>query len=101
MTADALAPYVARTSAAMILTYVEYVGPGLTWGRILSACVISMWRNDTECKYMFMFPLKNLARKGLRQPFLKMDMETQDFLTFKGTWLYLSWYIDMGKRTLP
>ena len=27
-----------------------------------------MWRNDTKCKYMFMFPLKNLARKGLRCP---------------------------------
>ena len=26
---------------------------------------ISMWRNDTKCKCMFMFPLKNLARKGL------------------------------------
>ena len=25
-----------------------------------------MWRNDTKCKYMFMFPLRNLARKGLR-----------------------------------
>ena len=25
-----------------------------------------MWRNDTKCKYMFMFPLKNSARKGLR-----------------------------------
>ena len=24
-----------------------------------------MWRNDTKCKCMFMFPLKNLARKGL------------------------------------
>ena len=24
-----------------------------------------MWRNDTKCKYMFMFPLKNLACKGL------------------------------------
>ena len=24
-----------------------------------------MWRNDTKCKYMFMFPLRNLARKGL------------------------------------
>ena len=22
-----------------------------------------MWRNDTEYKYMFMFPLKNLTRK--------------------------------------
>ena len=24
-----------------------------------------MWRNDTKCKYMFMLPLNNLARKGL------------------------------------
>ena len=24
-----------------------------------------MCKNDTKCKYMFMFPLKNLARKGL------------------------------------
>ena len=31
----------------------------------LRTCVISMWRNDTKCKCMFMFPLKNLARKGL------------------------------------
>ena len=35
------------------------------WGGILSTCVISMWRNDTKCKYMFMFPLKYLACKGL------------------------------------
>ena len=26
-----------------------------------------MWSNDIKCKYMFMFPLKNLARKGLRK----------------------------------
>ena len=25
------------------IDYVEYVGPGLTWGRIWSTCVISMW----------------------------------------------------------
>ena len=24
-----------------------------------------MWRNDTKCKYIFMFPLKNLTRKWL------------------------------------
>ena len=24
-----------------------------------------MWRNDTKYEYMFMFPLKNLAHKGL------------------------------------
>ena len=47
------------------IDYVEYVGHGLTLGRILSACVLSMWSNDIKCKYMFMFPLKNLARKGI------------------------------------
>ena len=26
---------------------------------------MSMWRKDIKCKYMFFFPLKNLARKGL------------------------------------
>ena len=46
------------------IDYLEYVGPGLTWGRISSTCVISMWSNDIKCKYMFMFPLKNLAHKG-------------------------------------
>ena len=25
-----------------------------------------MWRNDTKYEYMSMFPLKNLARKGLK-----------------------------------
>ena len=44
---------------------VEEVGSCLIWGRISTTCVISMWRNDTKCEYMFMFPLKNLARKGL------------------------------------
>ena len=47
------------------IDYVEFVGPGLAWGRILSTCVISTWSNDIKCKYMFMFPLQNLARKEL------------------------------------
>ena len=34
--------------------------------RISTNCVVSIWRNDTKCKCMFMFPLKNLVRKGLR-----------------------------------
>ena len=50
------------------IDYIEYVARSLTWRRILSTCVISMWMNDTKCKYMFMFPLKNLARKGLTIP---------------------------------
>ena len=53
-----LAPYV-------LINYVGYVGPGLTRGRILSTCVLSTWSNDIKCKYMFMFPLKNLALQGL------------------------------------
>ena len=47
--------------------HVEYVGPGLTWGWILSTCVISMWCNDIKCKYTFMFPLQNWARNELTQ----------------------------------
>ena len=37
----------------------------LIWRRTSTTWVVSMWRHDTKCKYMFMFPLKNLARKGL------------------------------------
>ena len=47
------------------IDYAQYVSPRLTSGKILSTCVISMWSNDIYCKYMFMFLLKNLARKGL------------------------------------
>ena len=43
------------------IDYVEYVGPGLTSGGILSTCVIPMWSNDVKCKYMFMVPRQNLA----------------------------------------
>ena len=46
------------------IDYIGYVGPSLTWGSVLSTRVKSMWRNDIKCKYMFMFPKKNLARKG-------------------------------------
>ena len=40
-------------------------GSGLICGGILSTCVISMWNNDLKCKFVFMFPLRNLARKEL------------------------------------
>ena len=43
----------------------EYVCHYFTLGRISNTCLISMWRNETKCKHMFMFPLKNLAHKGL------------------------------------
>ena len=47
------------------IDYVEYVGPCLTWGRVLRNCVIWMWGNDIKCKYMLIFPLQNLACKKL------------------------------------
>ena len=47
------------------IEYIEYVGPGLTWGRILSTCVISKWSNDIKCKYMFLFHLNKIACKWL------------------------------------
>ena len=49
------------------IDYIEYLGPSLIWGSVLSTCVKSMWSNDIKCKYMIMFPLKNLARKGLNK----------------------------------
>ena len=36
MAADALAPYVIQDISSHDIDYVEYVGPYLTWGRILS-----------------------------------------------------------------
>ena len=47
------------------IDYIEYVGPSLTWGSVLSTSAKSMWRNDIKRKYMFMFPQNNLAHKGL------------------------------------
>ena len=35
--------------------------------KCLSTCAKSMWRNAIKCKYMYMFPQKNLARKGLTE----------------------------------
>ena len=49
------------------IDYVEQVGSCLNWERVSNTCVVSMWRNDTKCKYMFMFPLKILARKGINK----------------------------------
>ena len=45
------------------IDYVKQVGPSLPWRRISATCVMSLWRNDMNCKYMFMFPIKNLAHK--------------------------------------
>ena len=47
------------------IDYVEYVSSCLTWGRVSTTCIMSMWRNNRKCKYMFLFTLKNSACKGL------------------------------------
>ena len=39
------------------------VGRRLTW-RLPTTCVMSTWSDDLKCKYMFLFPLKNLAHIG-------------------------------------
>ena len=46
------------------IDFVEWARSCLTWGMLSTACVMSIWRNDIKCKYMLLFPLKNLAHKG-------------------------------------
>ena len=43
------------------IDYVEWVGPCLIWGRISTTCVISMWRNDMKCKYLFYVPSEKFS----------------------------------------
>ena len=84
--------------------YIEYVGPYLTWGRILSTCVISRWSNDTRWrKYMFMFPLKNLAHKELtairhqtRSHYLTQcwSISMVTFVVNRPQWVKPFWYWD-------
>ena len=40
---------------------------GLIRGRISNIVGMSVWRNDIKRKYMFLFPMKNLARKKLSE----------------------------------
>ena len=47
------------------IDYVALVGHRFTWERILTSSVITTWSNTIKCEYMILFPLKNLARKGL------------------------------------
>ena len=39
-----------------------------------------MWSNDIKCKYMFMFPLQNLACKGLIKIWFIVGYETEALL---------------------
>ena len=40
---------------------VEWVGPCLIWGRISITYVMSMWRKDRKCKYMFYIPSEKFS----------------------------------------
>ena len=55
-----------------------------------------MWRNDIKCKYMFMFPLKNLARKGLIRRNIFLPIIT--WFSNKGGWdlteSHSTWSVD-------
>ena len=53
----------------------------LTWRRISTTCVLSMWGDDRNCKYVFMFLLKYLARKELSN-FFTSSLRT----LLKGVW---------------
>ena len=57
MAADALAPSVARTSAAMVLIMHDKQVLAFHVERISIACTTSVLTNDTKCDYMFTFIL--------------------------------------------
>ena len=48
------------------IDYVELVSSWITWWWTSTNCVISMWKNDINCEYMFLYHPKNLAYKGLK-----------------------------------
>ena len=59
MVADALALCIAKKLASMILT-MSYMRKDLNY-----LGVMSVWRNDTNCRYIFSVSHKNLAGTGL------------------------------------
>ena len=44
-----------------------------------------MWRNDIKCKYIFLFPLKNLECKGLKNKYRAHD-GVSEFSVYEVTW---------------
>ena len=49
----------------------------LSYKRISTVCVVSVGWNDINCRYIFIFPVKNLASKGLRNNGNGWHMETR------------------------
>ena len=68
MTADALAPCVARASAAMVLTMQKKTSPSLPSGKISTS--ISVLRNDRKHKYIFMFPKNDFSARSKHTLFM-------------------------------
>ena len=101
MTADALAPCNARASAAMIFTVQNRYVLCLTQGKISTTYVMmTLWMNDINCKYMFMFHLKNLAHKGLRHTACSYHQHI-DWIYLPNWQYYLAeaikqWYSELG-----
>ena len=53
-----LMPWLLTSTGHQQLWYidcVEYVAPGITWGNILSTCVISMWGNGIKCNGLLLW----------------------------------------------
>ena len=41
--------------------YVELLRSYISWGRVSTTCVMSLWRNDINCSYNLIFTMKKLA----------------------------------------
>ena len=67
MDADALAPFIARSSAAMLLT-LKIGWSGSIWGSISITRIhaISKWLNDMKCKYVHLILQNGSVGKGLK-----------------------------------
>ena len=56
---------------------------------------ISIWRNDIKCKYMFMFPLQKLARKGLKSNILEPVYMPGKFPKYTNGLFLMAQYLQM------
>ena len=90
MVPDALATLRRQDINNHDIDWVKLLTPGLIPGMISIIYGMSVWRNDIKCKYMFLFPLKNLARKELittahREPMM-LYLCGSLYVEFKGGW---------------
>ena len=58
--------YIETAPSTHDIDHKEWVSSCLTWGRISTTCLMSMWRNEINCRYICMFPVENLVHKRLR-----------------------------------